>query len=475
MKKRNIIAVLTLLSATIFTSFGQLVMITCTNSGSWGDTNIWDSNTVPGTNNYVDLEPGFIVTVDTNAIVQYFVNGESLAGQGGNVIMAANSTLEVINSGIDGTSTLGNLDASAPGNTVIYDNNPFYALHCNYYNLVFNSGTNTSPYDFFNGFVGPGNPAFAMTIAGNMTVIGKTKVQEGADFTINGNLLLDTNAQWDASSFNFTVVSNLTLGAGALLLDLDGANGSNYFGGNVLVSAAAFGWNVSDVITWGIGGSLTNNGLIVGTGYGSISFDGTGVIAGSTAIKIPTMTVNGTYAIDDTITLTTNTPTLNGTLVFDIARTNQIVLRYATSLTTTNTTATNYYSGNLVVINSGAAPTAGSSYKFFSASNYAGAFASTSFPALPAGLSWVDNTLTSGSIAVAGAIVGSPALTLSRNGNVLTLSWNSTAFPGYSVQGQTNSAGIHSNWSPTGSGTVSPYTVTIDPVNPPVFFRLSNP
>ena len=371
----------------------------------------------------------------------------------------------------------GTLDASAPGNTVIYDNNPFYAKHCNYYNLVFNDlgGTNASPYDFFSGLVGPGNPAVAMTIDGNMTVIGKTKVQEWADFTINGNLLLDTDGQWDASSFNFTVVSNLTMGAGALLLDLDAASGSNYFGGNVIVSAAAIGWNVSDVITWGIGGSLTNNGLIVGTGYGSISFDGTGVIAGSKAITIPTMSVNGSYAIDDTITLTTNTPIYTGTLVFDLAQTNQIILRYAPSSTSTNTTQTNYYGGNLIVINSGIAPVSGNSYKFFSASNYAGAFSSTSFPSLTAGLSWVDNLLTSGSIAVTGSIMGSPTLTLSRNGNVLILSWNSTAFPGYSVQGQTNSAGIQSNWSPTGSGTVSPYTNTINPANPPVFFRLSNP
>src|SRR5271154_5354674 len=191
MKTKHISAVLTMLSVTIFTSFGQLNWITCTNSGSWGDTNIWDSNTVPGTNDFVELDPGFIVTVDTNAIVQYFINADSLPSQGGTVIMAPNSTLEVINAGTTGTASLGTLDASATGNTVIYDNNPFYALHCNYYNLVFNDlgGTNSQTYDFFNGYVGAGNPAVAMTIAGNMTVIGKTKVQEGADFTINGNLI----------------------------------------------------------------------------------------------------------------------------------------------------------------------------------------------------------------------------------------------------------------------------------------------
>ena len=65
--------------------------------------------------------------------------------------------------------------------------------------------------------------------------------------------------------------------------------------------------------------NLTNNGTISGTGYGSIIFNGTGIITGSKAITMPTMTVNGTYTINDAITLFTNTPTLNGTLVFDIA------------------------------------------------------------------------------------------------------------------------------------------------------------
>jgi hypothetical protein len=308
-----------------------------------------------------------------------------------------------------------------------------------------------------------------MTIAGNMTVIGLIKVQEGANITIGGNLVLDTNGAWDCSSFNLNLASNLYVGTGSLLLDLDAANGSNNINGNLTVSSGAEGWNVSDVTTWYLGENLTNNGLIVGKGFGSISFDGTGIITGSRPITIPTMTVNGTYEIGDTITLTTNTPTLNGTLVFDLANTNQIVLQAGAGTAL-------YYSGDLDVINSGAPPVSGDSYQFFSCPNsYGGAFASETFPTLANGLSWVDNTLTSGSIAVTGAILGSPTLTLSRSGAVLTLSWNSTTYPGYSVQAQTNSAGIHSNWSPTGSGTVSPYTVTINPANPPVFFRLINP
>jgi hypothetical protein len=70
---------------------------------------------------------------------------------------------------------------------------------------------------------------------------------------------------------------------------------------------------------------------------------------------------------------------------------------------------------------------------------------------------------------------GSPTITMTNSGGNLTLSWDSTTFPGYSVQGQTNSAGISTNWFDTGSGTVSPFTVAVDPANPPVFFRLVHP
>jgi hypothetical protein len=309
----------------------------------------------------------------------------------------------------------------------------------------------------------------------------------GAPISIGGNLTIGAGCAWDCSGDNLTVGSN-TLIYG-FLEDLNGALGSNYFGGDVIVagpsnSIANFvggsytnGWYVSDVTTWSIGGNLTNDGSIFGQGYGSISFDGEGAISGNNVLTIPTLVVNGYYAIDDTIMLATNTPTLNGTLVFDIARTDQIILKYAPSLASTNTTLTNYYGGNLIVVNSGFAPVSGNSYKFFSASNYAGAFASISFPGLPAGLSWVDNLAVNGSIAVTGTATGSssPTLALSRNGNLLTLSWNSAAFPGYSVQAQTNSAGLRSNWSATGSGTVSPFMISINPANPPVFFRLSNP
>jgi hypothetical protein len=447
------------LSLLLFVFPSRAADIVATNSGNWGDPTIWSTGTVPGTNDDADVESPFTVTVDTNATVQYIYGT-------GTVTLSSGAILWVLGdvNGAYGAQQLATLDATAAGSTVIYSGNSFWAKRTDYYNLVFSNTVVTNQIDFFNGAI-PGYAAVPMNIAGDMTVIGKIKVQEGADISIGGNLLLTTNAQWDCSSFNFTVKSNVTLGAGALLLDLDGASGANDMEGNVTVSASAIGWNVSDVTQWLVGGSLTNNGLIVGKGYGCITFEGTGVIAGK-PFTIPTFTNNGTYMIGTTITLSTNTPTLNGTLVFDLAQTNEIILKAGTNWI--------WYSGNLDVINSGPAPTAGKHYTFFSATNYGGAFTSTTFPPLSGGLSWIDNLATSGSIAVSGA-VAAPTLTLSKNGGLLTLSWDSTTFPGFSVKAQTNNSGLGSVWYSTGSGTTSPFVVPADPNNKAVFFRLSNP
>ncbi len=293
-------------------------------------------------------------------------------------------------------------------------------------------------------------------------------------------MIIGTGCAWDSSGDNLTVGGNAYISG--LLQDLNGALGSNYIGGNVVVAGPSTsvkswsggtytnGWSVSDVTTWGVGKGLTNNGSVFGLGYGSISFNGTGAITGTNTLKIPTISINGSYAISTPITLITNTPTLNGTLVFDLANPKQITLL-------TNAGTALYYNGNLTVINSGAAPASGATYKFFNSTNgYDGAFASTSYPSLPVGLSWDDSMLlTNGTITVIGGSVGAPMLTQSRSGGVLTLSWDSATYPGYRVQGQTNAAGITTNWGGTSSGTVSPFVVGINATNPPVFFRLTKP
>ena len=484
MKAKLLINISAILLATLLAPICHAIDITATNSGNWSNTNIWSTQSIPGPADTVDIPAGVNVTVDTNAMVAYIYDS-------GTVTMGPNSTLILLQDPMISPTTT--LNATATGSTVIYTGNPYNAIVCNYYNLVL-ANTNWTPptspyvnhYEDFNNFASASvSTATPMTIYGNMTVQGYIKVQEanvaGVPITVNGNLTIGTGCYWDCSSGSLTVGGNLFLNG--LLEDLDGAHGSNYVNGSVIVSGPATGgrvwypsgtytngWYLGDVVTWGVGGGLTNNGAIYGIGFASIFFNGTGTLAGSNTLTIPTMTVVGTYTIDDTIKLTTNNADLFGTLIFDLANTNQIDLIPYSGATTTQTT---YYNGNLVVINTGPAPTAGKTYTLFQAANYAGAFSSETLPGLPGGLNWNDNLSTSGSLVVGGS-AGKPVITVSRTGNQLSLSWDSATFPGYSVQAQTNRNGLGTNWVPTGN-TTSPYSVTINPTNPAVFYRLSNP
>lgn len=474
--KTELILIRSLLIASIFSFIwpAHASLIIATGSGDWNSTNAdapWPNGIVPGTNDTADIELPNVVTVSSNAVAGVIVGG-------GSVVMGANSVLIVAGDSVGDNDTFGlaDLNTSAVGNTVIYTGNPFWAKHQDYYNLVFSNIVSTSFLDFYNGNVNSEDPGSPMTISGDMAIFGKIKVQEGDDWTILGNLILQSNAQWDCSSFNLTVGSNTTVGAGGLLLDGDGALGSNYFAGNVLVSSNAIGWNVSDVTQWAIGGSLTNQGLIVGTGYGSITFAGNGVITGK-PFTIPTITVNGTYLIGTTITLITNTPTLNGTLVFDLANTNQLILKsYPTNALTL------YYSGNLDVINSGPAPVAGANYKLFAATNYGGAFNSETLPSLSGGLSWTDNLLSSGSISVSGSIPSPAVITSSHYDpptQQFTLIWTSQPSVTYSVQYSSNLVADLFVNHVLASGIPSGGAFTTNTVTPPTgnigFLRVSQP
>ena len=470
------------LVVVLLSSMCRAVDITAVASGNWSDTNTWSTQTVPGINDDIDVPGGIDVTVDTNVMIQFVYDS-------GTVTMGPNSSLNVFNDSSIAPSIT--LDTSAPGNTVIYSCNPFFALEQDYYNLEL-ANTNWAPtfpqyypwpWENFNNFSQYGPTP--MHIAGNWTLMGAVTVQQGsggAPITIDGNLVIGPDCVWDCSGDNLTVGGNAYVYG--VLEDLNGALGTNYIGGSVIVSGAnkpgaifgdyTNGWDLGDVTTWGVGGGLTNNGAIFGVGYGSIIFNGTGSIAGSNILTVPTIRIDGTYAIDDTIILTTNNADFNGTLVFDLANTNQIVVQ---STPAGPNNQTNYYGGSLVVVDTGAPPVSGNTYKLFNAAHYTGAFAPETLPNLSSGLSWVDNLATSGSIVVTGTGSGSPIIILTRNGNLLTLSWDSTSFLGFSVKALTNGSGLSSAlaWAPAGSTTNSPFNVAINPTNPPVFFRLSNP
>lgn len=484
MKINQIVFALAMLSMLFFASISSAVnLITVSNPGNWNWSSTvpnqpWPNGILPTTNDIVEVLDGVVITNDmTNAICQALDSSQA-TGIGGTVVMAPNSTLYVSgqNEGL-GTQSLGTLIASATNNTVVYQGNAFWAKRINYWNLDF-SGWG----DFYNGAQN-GYPATPMTIYGNfivygtnvppdhtngtLTVYSGVYVECGTNFTINGSLYIGQGSAWDCS-VGFITVKGLTTCAG-MMWDKDSVNGSNYFAGGLTILPSSMvltntqdalvsklGWDgatnvgsndvygpgnagvwmgslyVMDVQQWNVGGNLTNNGIVgFGTNYGSVDFSGTGVIAGSNSIYMPTMTIDGTYKILDTINLTTNYPIVNGTVMFDLANSNQITLNAGTNWFWYST------NGTLDVINSGPPPLAGNSYQLFNNignTNYGGQYASTILPSLSGGLSWTNELLVNGSIAV----VGLPTVTITSsryNPSTLqfTLTWTSTPGANYTI------------------------------------------
>ena len=486
MKIKQIFAAATTLSLLFFalTSHALTVEIDVTNPGNWNWSSTvtnqpWPNGILPTTNNYVEVYAGVVITNDTtNAACDYLESGD---GGNGTVVMAPGSTITIQgrNEGT-GTATLtpGCFDPTATNCTVIYEGNAFWAMHTNYWNLVFAGWGN-----FFSGFVSAIDPGENMTIFGNWIVNGTNiapdkltsfsgvYVEAGTNITVLGNLYVGLSNSFNCSSYNIQVNGNTTIDGG-LLYDQDATAGTNIFNNLTINPSSVILTNpdwfivtkmgntnadnvgptgvygpgnegsymgafyVTDVNEWTILGSFTNNGITgFGTNYGSIDFAGTGDIAGSNALYLPTMTIDGTYTIEDTINLATNYPTINGTVVFDCANTNksQIVLDAGTNWFWYST------NGTLDVINSGPPLTAGYTYQLFNNvgnTNYGGGFASITLPSLTGGLSWVTNLLMNGSISVAGA-AARPIITSSHYNPAtlqFTLTWTSVPGAMYTVQ-----------------------------------------
>jgi hypothetical protein len=126
--------------------------------------------------------------------------------------------------------------------------------------------------------------------------------------------------------------------------------------------------------------------------------------------------------------------------------------------------------GTLRVILSGTV-TGGEVFQLFTvgAPPIQGIFEALDLPTLPSPLAWDTSTVeTDGALRVTG---GLPALEYERSGDTLTFNWTGA----YKLQAQTNALGTGlspASWADYPGGASSGATVTIDPANPTVFFRL---
>ena len=202
------------------------------------------------------------------------------------------------------------------------------------------------------------------------------------------------------------------------------------------------------------GGTLDGSGTI----YGPVTLN-SGKLAPATAAGIGTLTINNTLTIN------------GGTVAMRISKTGGAVTNDLVAGLNNVT-----YGGSLVVTNAGPSALAGGEiFQLFSASgSKTGNF--TNVTILPVtGATGTFDPATGTLTIVAAASAPTPTnITYTVTGSQLVLNW--PAGQGWQLQSQTNSlsTGLTTNWT-TVSGATPPFTNTITPANPSVFYRLRAP
>jgi hypothetical protein len=121
---------------------------------------------------------------------------------------------------------------------------------------------------------------------------------------------------------------------------------------------------------------------------------------------------------------------------------------------------------------------AGDKFTLFGATTRMGSFTTLNLPTLAAGLGWSNSLAADGSLVVVTAVNLNPTnIVVTVSGSTLTLSWPPD-HTGWTLQAQTNnlSTGLSNNWAPVaGSTATNSVSVTVDPSQPSVFYRLTHP
>ena len=254
------------------------------------------------------------------------------------------------------------------------------------------------------------------------------------------------------------------------LLNGGGGGGLIWNGTNAL-AATATALQLDGINTY-TGTTLINIGMLGGTGL----LVGPLVLASGSSLSpggdnnISTFTVNNNVTISNGVHLSFELNTTNALYQTDVFGVVTNVVPLATNDLLVVSGALNINGANLTVTNSGTNLVAGNNFKLFNKG--VTGFFSVSLPALDSGLTWQNNLAVDGSITVVAASVTPPILAVSHSGNILTFTWTDGSFH---LQSQTNAVnvGLSTNWFDYPGGGTSGVNVTNNPVNPSVFFRLS--
>jgi len=416
-------------------------------------------------------------------------NGLAMTGPGTLTLTALNTlrgTL-TINGGTVAAELANTPDGTLPylagiiianGGTLVSGNNALFGWNPNYVPITINAG-GTMTTDNGMGV----NMYGEITLAGGALASGNPHLTYGSyNFAGGASLIRATGTTLStisAADFQFRAPTTVRVDSGSVLevtgyfapLAHSGAVTLIKTGTGTLILAGA-NTHGSTVVSNGIlqvDGSLPASALTVTTN-GTLT--GNGTIGGATTVQMGATLAPGTNGIG-ALTVS-NTLTLAGTTRMELSK---LVSTLANDLVRCSGTVN--FGGSLMLTNIGSsALVVSNKFTLFSGGARSGTFTNITWPALTAGLGWTNKLWLDGSIEVIQVVDTTPTnLAFSASSGGLTLTWPAD-HTGWRLLAQTNGLGLGltTNWFPvSGSAATNQLTLTPNPNNPAVFFRLVYP
>jgi fibronectin-binding autotransporter adhesin len=477
------------------------------------------SGTITGSGTLNKVGPGTLILSSANSYGATTVSNGNLqinnttAAIGSGLLTLAGGRLDLYSGGSQPT-VANNINVTANSSLYVHGNNTVFSgswTGNQTINVTVDSGgyfTLDHDISSFAGTISMGTSAgnFRLNAGGNGSGAQNCTGSASAAFDLGTGSVVLYNRNGGTNTYGIYNLGRLSGGSGTQL------KGASNGGAAINASYYSIGARNEDsefdgTIVDGGGGSGATTAIIK-VGTGTLTLSGANTYTGTTVVSNGTLQVNGSLSGSSVVTVaggklggigtiggatTLNsgatleagigdigTLTFSGNLNLNAASTNAFVV--TTDGGTSNSVAVQGQlspNGSVVKVTSGS-PLAIGTYPLFTYSTVSGSFnAVPVFDVAPAANASIqDNGSGQINIVISTGPSGPASITNSISGSTLTLGW--PAGQNWRLEGQTNN--LSTGLSPTGWGTVSGAgvsdgnaTITIDPNQPSVFYRLVYP